>query len=287
MNNTLCNLCPNNCNVNRSNNVGFCGQTNDIKIAKYYLHKFEEPIISGTNGSGTIFFVGCSLKCVFCQNYELSRSIRGKTISPLELANIFKELEDMGAHNINLVTPSHFNEQIIEAFSIYKPKIPVVYNTHAYENLHALEQIDPFIDVYLPDLKFFGKEISKRYCGKENYFKVASNIIRFMAKKPIKFNDDGLLTSGTVVRHLVLPQNVSDSKRVLDFLAELKDNIFVSVLSQYTPFGDVKNFPELNRKLTKREYDNVINYAIFKGFEKMFYQNEKSADTSYIPSWDF
>ena len=153
--NNFCNICPNKCNVSRSaNHLGRCGAERDIKIAKYYLHPFEEPIISGSKGSGAIFFTGCPLKCVFCQNYELSRNVRGKTISPKELADIYKRLEDMGAHNINLVTPSHYADKIIESFEIYKPQIPVVYNTHSYESLETLKTIDKYIDIYLPDLKF-------------------------------------------------------------------------------------------------------------------------------------
>ena len=215
--NNLCNLCPNKCNIDRNVNVGACGSTNKLKIAKYYLYPFEEPPISGTKGSGTIFFTGCSLKCVFCQNFELSRSFRGKEITTTELAEIFKELESLGAHNINLVNPTHYSKQIIDAFTIYKPNIPIVYNTHGYENLNVLKEIDNYIDVYLPDIKFFSPEASFRYTGKSNYFEIASKAIEFMANKPIKFSEDGILKSGTIVRHLVLPCNVNDSKKIIDF----------------------------------------------------------------------
>ena len=165
-----CKLCPNACGVNRTQGAGACGANDKIFIAKYSLHFFEEPVISGTNGSGTIFFTGCSLRCCFCQNYELSRVKRGKIITPAELAEIFKELEAKGAHNINLVTPTHYVKQIVEAFKIYRPKIPVVYNTHGYETIENLKLIDPYVDVYLPDLKFFDPLLSKRYTSKSNYF---------------------------------------------------------------------------------------------------------------------
>lgn len=276
------------CGVDRGNSVGGCGAGDKIKIAKYYLHKFEEPCISGKNGSGTVFFCGCALKCKFCQNYELSRNLRGKEISINELADIFSDLEQSGAENINLVTPTQYSDKIIRALEIYKPAIPIVYNTHGYESLDVLTEIDKYIDVYLPDLKFYSPAISKRYTGKENYFEYASKAVIFMAKKPLSFNDNGMMKSGTIVRHLVLPSCVSDSKKIIDFFAEnLKDNAYLNVMSQYVPMGDIKDFPELNRRITKREYDNVIDYAISKGIDKMFYQKRISAREEYIPVWDF
>ena len=261
---------------------------NDIRIAKYYLHPFEEPSVSGNNGSGTVFFCGCALKCVFCQNYELSRNTRGIAISPTRLAGIFKELEDLGAHNINLVNPTHYSNKIIEAFEIYRPTIPVVYNTHGYERVEILEKMNDYVDVYLPDIKFFSPSLSKRYTGKENYFEIASKALEFMIKsKPLLFSDDGLIKQGVIVRHLVLPQATSDSKKILDWFSTLKDEAYINVMSQYTPFGEIDKFPELKRKITAREYDTVIDYAISLGIEKMFYQEQKSADEKYIPKWDY
>ena len=282
-----CNLCPNKCNVDRSKSVGFCSVNDKIKIAKYYLHKFEEPEISGKNGSGTIFFCGCSLKCVFCQNYEVSRNLRGKEITVSELANIYKELEDMGASNINLVSPTQYSDKIIESFNIYRPKIPVVYNTHGYETIENLSKIDKFIDIYLPDLKYYSPEISYRYSLKKDYFTVANKAIEFMTNKPITFGDDGLLKSGTIVRHLVLPMNTADSKKILDWFTTIKDKAYINVMSQYTPFGDIENFPELKRKITKREYNSVLDYAISLGIEKMYEQDLTSAEEIYIPKWDY
>lgn len=282
-----CFLCPNNCGVDRALTVGKCSVGENAVISKYYLHKFEEPIIGGEKGSGCVFFCGCSLKCVYCQNYSLSRAERGKEISVKELADIFRFLEYEGANNIDLVTPTHYSNVIIKALDVYRPNIPIVYNTHGYENLECLEQIDDYVDVYLPDLKFFSPTVSERYTGKKDYFEKASAAIDFMLKKPIVFGDDGLLKSGTVVRHLVLPQNVPDSKKILDWWAERKDKGYINVMSQYTPFGDIDKYPELKRKLTPREYDTVIDYAESLGIEKMFYQDLKSADSQYIPEWDF
>ncbi len=288
MNKTYCSLCPNNCSVDKSVSKGLCGTDDNVYIAKYSLHKFEEPIISGTVGSGTVFFCGCSLKCVFCQNYELSRSLRGKQISVNQLADIFKKLENMGAHNINLVNPTHYSNKIIEAFKIYKPSIPVVYNTHGYENVEILEKINDYVDVYLPDMKFFSPSLSKRYTGKENYFIKASKAIEFMVQsKPFILGKDGLLKSGVIVRHLVLPQAVSDSKKILDWFTNIKDNAYINVMSQYTPFGKIDSFPELQRKVTKREYDSVIDYALTLDIRNMFYQALESANEKYIPTWDY
>lgn len=286
--NKQCLLCPNGCKIDKNQSKGACGTDNDIKIAKYYLHKFEEPIISGTNGSGTVFFCGCSLKCVFCQNYELSRSLRGKSISVNQLADIFLDLEKQGAHNINLVNPTHYSDQIIKALNIYRPNIPIVYNTHGYENIEILEKMNDYVDIYLPDMKFFSPTLAKRYTGKENYFNVASRAIEFMANsKPFILGDDGMLKSGVIVRHLVLPQGVSDSKNILDWFNTIKDKAYINVMSQYTPFGNIDAFPELQRKLTVREYERVIDYAISLNISNMFYQDQKSASEEYIPSWDY
>ena len=288
LNNKICTLCPNECKVDKQFQIGACGTDANVKIAKFYLHKFEEPVVSGTNGSGTVFFCGCSLRCAFCQNYSLSRVERGKTVSVYELADIFRKLEDMGAHNINLVTPTHYSDKIIDALKVYKPKIPIVYNTHGYENVENLKKLNEYVDVYLPDVKFFSPALSKRYTGKENYFEVASTAVEFMIKsKPLKFGDGGLIKSGVIVRHLVLPQGVSDSKKILDWYSAFKANAYINVMSQYTPFGNIDKFPELKRKITAREYDTVIDYALSLGIENMYYQQLDSADEKYIPEWDF
>ena len=283
-----CLLCPNGCNIDKTKEFGLCGTDDVIRIAKFYLHPFEEPIISGKNGSGTVFFCGCSLRCVFCQNYELSRNLRGKEVSANELADIFKELENQGAHNINLVTPTHYSNQIIKALDIYRPNIPIVYNTHGYETLDNLKILNDYVDVYLPDVKYFSPSLSKRYTGKENYFEYACKAVEFMINsKPIIFSEDGLLKQGVLVRHLVLPQCASDTKKILEWYSQFKEKAYINVMSQYTPFGDIKDYPELNRKLTKREYNSVIDFALSLGIEKMFYQEQLSADEKYSPKWDY
>lgn len=282
-----CTLCPVACGVDRTKKEGYCGRK-ALNVAKYYLHPFEEPCISFRKGSGTIFFTGCNLKCVFCQNYELSRARRGKDITPKELSDIFKELEDRQAENINLVTPSHVTPYICEALAIYKPKIPVVYNSHGYEKLETLKMINEFVDIYLPDLKFMNPLLSERYTGKSDYFEYASEAIKFMAKKPIIMREDGKMLSGIIVRHLILPLCVNDSVAILRWIkANLPDGIPLSLMSQYTPFGDIENFPELKRRITPREYKRALNEAYSLGFQNVYLQNRDSAEEKYIPQWDF
>ena len=284
---TNCKLCPVECGANRLNGVGACG-VSGLKIAKYYLHPFEEPCISFKNGSGTIFFCGCNLRCAFCQNYEVSRAKRGKDLTPAQLADIFRELEDMGADNVSLVTPSHFVPYLVQAFQIYRPKIPVVYNTGSYEKVESLKYIDEFIDIYLPDMKFYSPTLSKRYLGKEDYFDVASEAIEFMANKPLHITKDGKMLSGVIVRHLVMPLCTADSKAILKWFSKtLSEKCYFSLMSQYTPFGSIDNFPELSRRVTAREYNAVLQTAEEFGIEKLFAQERTASDTKYIPSWDF
>lgn len=285
---TNCMLCPVECGADRTKTVGACG-VDGLRIAKYYLHPFEEPCISFKKGSGTIFFCGCNLRCAFCQNYEVSRAKRGKAITPRELTDIFKELEDMGAENISLVTPSHLTPYLVEAFELYRPKIPVVYNTGSYEKVETLQHLDPYVDIYLPDMKFYSPALSKRYLGKENYFDVASEAVAFMANaKPLKLTDDGKMLSGCIVRHLVMPLCTADSKAILKwFQRELPESTYLSLMSQYTPFGKIEGMPELSRKITAREYNAVVDTAIEIGIERLFLQERASGSTEYIPSWDF
>ena len=284
-----CILCPVECGANRLRGVGACG-VSELRIAKYYLHPFEEPCISFKKGSGTIFFTGCNLRCAFCQNYEVSRAKRGKAITPNELADIFKQLEDMGAENVSLVTPSHLIPYLVRTFELYKPKIPVVYNTGSYEKVEALKLIDPFIDIYLPDMKFYSPTLSKRYLGKENYFEIASKAVEFMANaKPLHITENGKMLSGCIVRHLVMPLCTSDSKALLKwFNAYLPPSVYLSLMSQYTPFGEIEGYKELSRPITAREYNAVVDKAIELGLEnRLFMQERKSSNEKYIPKWDF
>ena len=280
-----CQLCPVGCGADRKNFVGACG-AGGLKIAKYYLHPFEEPPISFSAGSGCIFFCGCSLKCAFCQNFPLSRNQRGMEIDKFRLAQIFKELEDMGADNINLVNPTHYLRDIMGAIEIYRPQIPIVYNTHGYEKIESLEAAAEFVDIWLPDLKFTDPVLSARYTARRDYAKYALPAVEFMAQKPLKMQD-GKMLSGCIVRHLVLPLAAYDSIEVVKFVSTLPDSVYFSLMSQYTPCGDIQNLPELQRKITRREYEKVVAAVEEYGLKRVFLQEYDSAKECYIPEWDF
>lgn len=288
-----CMLCPRNCKVNRHKSVGFCGASDKVKLAYYSLHQWEEPIISGENGSGTVFFSNCNLRCLFCQNKKIStdRNSYGKEISNDKLKEIFLKLQDLGAHNINLVTPTHYVPQIIDVLKEVKNKnlkIPVVYNTSSYENVSTIESLNGLIDIYLADLKYFDDELGNKYSKCNDYFKYASLAIEEMYKQTGKFQiKDNLLVSGLVVRVLVLPGHVDDSKKIIKYLYDTyKDNIIISIMNQYTPVCKINDFPNLNRKLTDEEYDEVIDYACSLGIENAFVQEGETQSESFIPDFD-
>ena len=280
-----CNLCPKKCNVDRTINKGCCGESSTIKIAKYCLFDLEEPCISGKNGSGAIFFSGCSLRCVFCQNYDISSLHYGKEITPKELADIFKQLESMGAENINLISPTHFANGIIEALKIYKPSIPIVYNTHGYESLETLKKLMPYIDVFLPDLKYVDSTLSKKYSGCYDYFTVASKAIKFMRESKQDVFENGIIKQGVIIRHLILPLCTFDSIDALRWIKENLSNTKVSLMAQYTPYGKAKDFPEINRKITKREYEKVVNAYLDLELDG-YVQDRESSGTKFIPSFN-
>ena len=281
-----CTQCPVACGADRSQHSGYCS-VQGIKIAKYYLHPFEEPVISFKKGSGCVFFCGCSLKCRFCQNFEVSRALRGKNFTVKELADIFKELEDMGADNINLVNPTHYLSHIKEALSIYRPSIPIVYNTHGYEKTESLEEADEFVDIWLTDLKFISGELAARYTSRPDYAKYALPAVKFMAEKQPLFSDEGKMLKGCIVRHLIMPLGVEDSLKVVEFVSTLPRTVYFSLMSQYTPCGDIEGFPELQRKITAREYKKVLAAVEAAGLENVFLQERKSAEKDFIPKWDF
>lgn len=285
-----CQICPRECNINRSKQKGFCLQTEKVKVSKVMFHHYEEPIISGdenSKGSGAIFFAGCNLKCVFCQNYPISHKNKGKNISVKSLAKIFKKLEKSGANNINLVTPSHFTMQIIEALKVYKPQIPVVWNSSGYEKKETIELLKNHIDIYLVDLKYMDNELAKRYSGANNYVENATKAIMQMKKnQPKDVVENGLMKKGIIIRHLILPTHTIDSKKCLDFVSKNlgKDSI-VSLMSQYEPRYDAVKYPEINRRITPLEYKRVVNYALGLGMMNCYTQELSSANSKYTPKF--
>lgn len=278
-----CNLCPRHCKVDREKTFGFCGQKALPKIANYSLHMWEEPCISYKKGSGTVFFSGCSLKCVYCQNYEISSKNVGQEISIEDLANVFKEL-DQKADNINLVTPTHFSDSIIKALKIYRPKNPVIYNTHGYELESEIEKISPYIDIFLTDLKYYSPELSQKYSGVSNYFEIASRALKKMVSLKTNVFKNGKMLSGVIVRHMLLPSHLEDSKQILKFLAENFPSVTLSLMAQYTPLGRASDFPEINRKITEEEYDELIDFAISLGLDG-YMQELSSADDCFVPKF--
>ena len=285
-----CEICPRNCKIDRGKLKGFCGQTNKIKISKVMFHKFEEPVISGdekSKGSGAIFFAGCNLRCVYCQNYPISHGGKGKSVTIKGLVRILKKLEKKGANNINLVTPTHFCEQILEAFKIYKPQIPVVWNSSGYETPQMVDKIKEIVDVYLVDLKYMDNELAKRYSKAPNYVENACESIKRMRKyQPKDIIENGLMKKGVIVRHLVLPTHTKNSIECLNFIAnELGKDTIVSIMSQYEPRYDAVNYLEINRKITPLEYKRVINHAIKLGLNNSYSQDLSSADSKYTPKF--
>lgn len=253
---------------------------------------WEEPCISGDNGSGTVFFSGCNLRCIFCQNSQISRGMIGKDISVKRLSQIFFELKEKGANNINLVTPTHYSDQIKKAIIMAKDEgldLPIVYNTSGYESVETLRTLDGLIDVYLPDCKYHDEELAIRFSASPKYHEIAMHAIAEMLRQTKKctFDDKGIIKSGVIVRHMVLPGHTKDSIRVIDSLYEtFKDDIYISIMSQYTPIKEIKEYPELNRKLTKREYQKVTDHALMIGITNGFIQDGEVALESFIPMFD-
>lgn len=287
-----CNLCPRQCGVNRDKRTGFCGCGSGIKAARAALHFWEEPCISGTRGSGTVFFSGCTLQCVYCQNHGISREGYGKVISVQHLAEIFLKLQEKGAHNINLVSPTPHLPQICRALESARPalRIPVVFNCGGYERIETIREMAGYADIYLPDIKYSSGELSQRYSGARDYFYVASQAVREMIAQTgaIEYDDEGMMQKGVIIRHLVLPGARRDSMEILRWIAENlpKDKYILSLMSQYTPTDFVKGFPEINRRVTAMEYDSVVAEAVRLGLSSGFMQRRSSADKAYIPPFD-
>ena len=283
----ICSICPRHCNVDRSVNLGFCQSPDNFRVARAALHFWEEPGISGKEGSGTVFFSGCNLKCVFCQNNEISAENKGVEISDDKLISIFENLISQGANNINLVNPTHYAKRLAKVLGRWESPVPIVYNSSGYEEVETLKALDGLIDIYLPDLKYIRAEKAMRYSKAEDYFEKASAALLEMRRQVEDKFDGDIMKSGMIIRHLILPQNTNSSIAVLDFIKSNFPNTFVSLMAQYTPCGDLSEFPEINRKITKREYEKVVNYAFDNSFDKLFIQELSSADKSFIPKFDF
>lgn len=281
-----CNICPKNCNVNRENNKGFCGETNTLKIARAALHHFEEPVISGKNGSGAVFFCGCNLKCVYCQNYDISNTINnGTTVSKEELPQIFNSLIAQGAHNINLVTPTHYSAILSEVLE-QKFSVPIVWNSSGYEKKETIKSLENKVQVFLPDFKYADNNLAKKLSGAEDYFDVFKSALDEMLNqtgKPVLEN--GLIKSGVVVRHLVLPGFLENTKKVIDYIANYKNDLLFSLMFQYVPIKELET-PSLNRRVKRAEYNEILDYLYKKGIEDGFVQSLSSASKKYIPSFN-
>lgn len=284
----ICSLCPRNCNAPRGETgSGVCGMGADPVIARAAPHYDEEPVISGTNGSGAVFFSGCSLKCCFCQNYDLSHAGFGKRVSVKRLREIYFELIDRGVHNINLVNPTHFANAIYESLEGGLP-VPVVWNSGGYEKVETLRRFEGRVQVYLPDLKYISAETAARYSGARNYFEYALPAIKEMLRQtgPVELDENGVIRRGVIIRHLILPGCAQESRRILDIIADELSGAWVSLMAQYLPFGEALNMPELNRRLTQAEYDSVANHLCDIGLEDGFIQELSASDEKYIPKFD-
>ncbi len=288
-----CLLCPRKCGINRSTGqTGVCGVSSEIKVARAALHYWEEPCISGKRGSGAVFFSGCSLHCVFCQNREISDGKAGKVISKERLSDIFIELADKGANNINLVTPGQYIPDIVWAVNDAKSrgmKLPIIYNTSGYENVTELKLLEGIVDVYLPDFKYMDSTLSARYSRAKDYPSVAKKALSEMVRQqPDVVIDDatGLIQKGVIVRQLLLPGHVNDAKAVLKYLYDTyHDHVYISMMSQFTPIA-LEDYPEINRTVTKREYERLVNYALEIGITNAFIQEGDVAKDSFIPAFD-
>ena len=288
-----CSICPHMCGINRNNGqVGRCKSSNKVKIALYSVHDFEEPCISGENGSGTVFFSNCNMNCVFCQNYEISQQGKGKEITIERLAEIFLEQQNRNVNNINLVTPTSYVPQIIEAIKSARVKglkIPIVYNTNGYENVETLKMLEGYIDIYLPDLKYAEDNVGLEYSKVKNYFEIATTAIKEMYRQvgSPKLNNDGIIEKGLIIRHLILPNNIENSKKVLKWIKEnMNKDVYVSVMAQYFPTYKAKQIRDINRKLTKEEYEKVENYLYDLDIENGYIQELGEHEEEYVPKWD-
>ena len=289
-----CKICPHECNINRNENqIGRCKSKDTIKIALYSTHNFEEPCISGEKGSGTVFFSNCNLNCIFCQNYEISQLGKGKEISIENLAQIFIKQQEKDVENINLVTPTSYVPQIIEAIKIAKQNglnIPIVYNTNGYEKVETLRMLEGYIDIYLPDLKYYYNELAKKYSKIDNYFEIATKTLKEMQRQVGSsiFDENGIMKKGMIIRHLVLPNNIENSKKVLKWIKEnMEDDTYISIMAQYFPTYKAKGNNELNRKLTKTEWEEIEKYIEKLEIKNGYIQELGDHEEEYVPKWEY
>ena len=288
-----CTICPHNCKINRTKNPGRCKSTDKIKIALYSIHNFEEPCISGEKGSGTIFFSNCNMNCVFCQNYEISQFGRGKEITIEELANVMIKQQERNVQNINLVTPTSYALHIVEAIKIARKKgleIPIVYNTNGYESVETLKLLEGYVDIYLPDLKYYYDDLAKKYSKVDNYFEIATKAIQEMYRQvgtPV-LDENGVMKKGLMIRHLILPNEIENTKEVLKWIKQNLDNkVFVSIMAQYFPTYMAKNVEKLNRKLTLQEYQAIEDFVFSLDLENGYMQDLGEHEEEYVPKWEF
>ena len=287
-----CEICPHRCKVNRTNGeYGRCKCNDKIKIALVSTHEYEEPCISGKNGSGTVFFSNCNLACMYCQNYEISQLGKGREITIEELAEIFLKQQEKNVNNINLVTPTMYAYQIIEAIKIARKnglKLPIIYNTNGYENVETIRALEGYVDVYLPDLKYYSDILSKKYSGVSSYFKVTTEAIKEMYRQvgQATFNEDGIITKGVIVRHLVLPNHLQNTKHVLKWIKENLGDIYVSIMAQYFPTYKAKGDSEIGRILTKKEYKEIENFLYTLNLQNGYMQELGEHEEEYVPKWE-
>ncbi len=287
----LCEMCPRRCRVDRVNRLGFCGAGENLRVALVSLHKWEEPCLIGANGAGTIFFSHCNLRCVYCQNFSISHGGFGAEVSIERLAEIFIEQQNRGAANVELVTPTHYSDKICAAIDIAKERglmLPIVWNSNAYENLETLENLRGRVDIFLPDLKYFDDEPAKIFSNAPNYFAVATAAIKKMFELvgTPKF-DGNKMTRGVIVRHLILPNHRHDAIKIIDWLYEtFGDEIFISLMNQYTPIFRADEFKKISRALTTFEYQSVVEHAVNTGIKNCFIQVGKTADKNFIPNFN-
>ena len=286
-----CRLCPRQCGAMRTDNSGggFCRMPENPVVARCAPHYWEEPVLSGTRGSGAVFFSGCTLGCMFCQNASISAGGFGRTLSVEELGQAFRALIGQGVHNLNLVNPVHFTPAVLKALALTKPEVPVIWNSGGYEREETVRLLEGAVDIFLPDLKYVSPALSREYSGAEDYFDYASKAILEMARQAGKarYDEEGLLQKGLIVRHLILPGHTNESVRVLEWIAsELGSGTLVSLMCQYTPYGRAKEHPKLSRRVTKREYDKVLDKMFALGLDQGFVQERKSAGEEFIPAFD-